>query len=309
MSLVPVTCPRRPHLTGPPPIHMNGRPNSHPSKTLSEPLPQSDPADAGARSSASFVAGVGHFVSWEGGCILLGESVGVIPVHSHYAIQITAGSEPGVCFRSGGDGEWTSYHAAVISSRQPHSMDATQVRANAVILVEPETREGRAIAQLYLKDGGIASVPESTIAESRDALFAAWRTQTRSAVTEAARRLVRDLTGGVEPWTVSDERILRAIAYVNAHLASPLTLDEVAAEAFLSPSRFRHLFVEQTGMALRPYILWRRFLRVWDLMMTGESLSAAAHEAGFADAAHLTRTSRRMFGFPPSAIHVAGPLK
>ena len=62
-------------------------------------------------------------------------------------------------------------------------------------------------------------------------------------------------------------------------------------------------------MALRPYVLWRRFLRVWELLMEGESLSTAAHSAGFADAAHLTRTSRRMFGFPPSALQIAGPLR
>jgi AraC-like DNA-binding protein len=62
-------------------------------------------------------------------------------------------------------------------------------------------------------------------------------------------------------------------------------------------------------MALRPYILWRRFLRVWELMTARESLSAAAHAAGFADAAHLTRTCRRMFGFPPSALQLAAPLR
>ncbi len=89
---------------------------------------------------------------------------------------------------------------------------------------------------------------------------------------------------------------------------APLTLDVVAAEAYLSPSRFRHLFVEQTGMGLRPYVLWRRFLRVWELLSGGASLSAAAHAAGFADAAHLTRTSRAMFGFPPSAVQFAAPL-
>jgi AraC-like DNA-binding protein len=55
-------------------------------------------------------------------------------------------------------------------------------------------------------------------------------------------------------------------------------------------------------MGLRPYILWRRFLRVWELLMAGETLSSAAHGAGFADSAHLTRTSRRMFGIPPSAL-------
>jgi AraC-like DNA-binding protein len=100
----------------------------------------------------------------------------------------------------------------------------------------------------------------------------------------------------------TDPRILNAIAYIKDHIADELTLDDVATHAYLSPSRFRHLFVEQTGMGLRPYILWRRFLHVWDLLMAGQTLSSAAHSAGFADAAHLTRTSRRTFGFVPSAM-------
>jgi AraC-like DNA-binding protein len=62
-------------------------------------------------------------------------------------------------------------------------------------------------------------------------------------------------------------------------------------------------------MAFRPYVLWRRFLKVWELLTEGASLSAAAHAAGFADAAHLSRTSKQMFGFPPSAMQVAMPLR
>ncbi|HKO14945.1 MAG TPA: AraC family transcriptional regulator, partial [Gemmatimonadaceae bacterium] len=97
--------------------------------------------------------------------------------------------------------------------------------------------------------------------------------------------------------------------HIRSHLDAGLALDDVADVACLSPSRFRHLFVAETGMAFRPYILWRRFLYVWELLASGMSLSAAAHVAGFADAAHLTRTSRRMFGFPPSALHFSGPLR
>jgi AraC-like DNA-binding protein len=107
---------------------------------------------------------------------------------------------------------------------------------------------------------------------------------------------------------VTDERIVRAIQYINAHLDSALTLDEVAGVAFLSPSRFRHLFGEQVGMGLRPYILWRRFLLVWEVLMEGKTLSEAAHAAGFADAAHLSRTSVRNFGFAPSGIQVGKAL-
>ena len=252
----------------------------------------------------------GHFVPWDGGCLLIGRGGSVVPVHAHYAIQIAFGSTPGIRFRTGEGEPWTEYGGAIIASRQPHSMDATHVSPNAVLFVEPETREGRTLAERYL-GGGIAHVPNDVL-DLVPPLFAVWEDawqgrQTERDVTDAARRIVQALTGGV-PSVMSDERILRAIAYIRANLDRPLTLDEVAAEACLSPGRFRHLFVEQTGMGLRPYLLWRRFLRVWELLMAGETLSSAAHAAGFADAAHLSRTSRSTFGFPPSAMQMAGPL-
>lgn len=257
----------------------------------------------------SSVAGTGHFVPWDGGCLFIGRDVGVVPEHAHYAIQVAFGSELGVRFRASERKEWTAYAGAIIPSRQPHAMDATGVRANAVLFVEPETREGRALADLCQQQHGIVAIPEGVLAGVGPALFAAWRERRSArAIADASRHVIQALTGGVEPSVVSDERILRAVAYIKSHLDAPLTLEEIAGAVYLSPSRFRHLFVEQTGMALRPYILWRRFLRVWELMMAGGSLSSAAHAAGFADAAHLTRTSRRMFGFPPSAMQLAGPL-
>jgi AraC family transcriptional regulator len=253
--------------------------------------------------------GVGHYISWDGGCLLIGRSVGEIPLHAHYAIQIAFGSEHGLRFRTNDAEEWTAYRGAIIPSRQPHAMNGTGLRASAVMFVEPETREGRALTELYLQHG-IAAIPDERLADLAPPLFAAWSEQRSSrAVKDAAFAVIRALTLGVEPSVVSDERILRAVSYINSHLDAPLTLEQVAAEACLSPSRFRHLFVEQTGLALRPYILWRRFLHVWELVMAGETLSGAAHRAGFADQAHLTRTSRRMFGFPPSALQFLAPLQ
>jgi len=96
------------------------------------------------------------------------------------------------------------------------------------------------------------------------------------ALTDAARQVIVELTKGLEPSVVSDPRILRTVAYIKRHLDRPLTLEEISAGAFLSPSRFRHLFVEETGMALGPYILWRRSVRVWQLLIDGESLSSFA---------------------------------
>jgi len=250
----------------------------------------------------------GHFLTWNGGCLFIGRAGAVVGVHAHYAIQIAFGTEPGIRFRASDREEWAAYDGVVIQSRQPHAMDATVVPGNVVIFVEPETNEGRALTELYSQHG-ILAMPNEVAARAAALMFSVYRDQrTAPALIDAARRVIQDLTHGVLPTVVSDERILRATAYIQQHLSEPLTLEQVASEVFLSPSRFRHLFVEQTGLALRPYILWRRFLRVWELLMAGESLSSAAHMAGFADAAHLTRTSRRMFGFPPSMMLMAGPL-
>ncbi len=254
------------------------------------------------------LVGAGHFVSWEGGCLLIGHATAVTPQHAHYAVQVAFGVEHGIRFRTSDRDPWVEYDGVLISSRHPHTMDATGVPLNAVLFVEPETPEGRALIERF-GDEGITALPAEAFAGTAEALFATWREgRGTAAVAAAGREVVRALTGGVQPSVVTDERILRATSYIRRHIDQSLTLEEVANEACLSPSRFRHLFVEQTGMALRPYILWRRFIHVWELMMSGSSLSSAAHAAGFADAAHLSRTSKRMFGFPPSGLQFTGPL-
>jgi AraC family transcriptional regulator len=252
--------------------------------------------------------GVGQFVAWDGGCVFIGRHDAPVPVHAHQAIQLVVGRNASPLIRAGEDAPWLTYSAALIPSRQQHGINVTMADYGAVVFVEPETKEGRAITERYLHNG-VADVGGETLRLAADRLFESWLRQAdERALAAGCRAMIGTLSEGIEPSVVTDDRITRAIAFIGAHLASALTLDEVASHVFLSPSRFRHLFAEQTGMALRPYILWRRFLYVWDLLMRGESLSMAAHAAGFADAAHLTRTSKRMFGFAPSAMQlVASP--
>ena len=72
--------------------------------------------------------------------------------------------------------------------------------------------------------------------------------------------------------------------------------------AHLSPSRFRHLFVAQTGISFRAYLLWARVATAIDTGMHGSSWTQAAQDCGFADSAHLSRTCRKMFGIAPSML-------
>jgi AraC-like DNA-binding protein len=245
-----------------------------------------------------------QYFPWDGGAIFVGTG-GVFPAHAHQAIQICFLFEGRIRLRPSDEDPWTDYDVALVPSRHSHAMDASKVHPGATLFVEPETREGRILAERYLGDG-IANLDRapvrSLVLELRAAVL---QRQGREAIVALARRIVQSLTQRSEPAVTSDERILRAVRYVNDHLSEPITLKRVAAVAHLSPSRFRHLFAEQTGMGLRQYILWRRFVSVWEHRMNGASLSMAAHAAGFADSAHLARTSRRMIGIPPSLMDIA----
>jgi AraC-like DNA-binding protein len=77
---------------------------------------------------------------------------------------------------------------------------------------------------------------------------------------------------------------------------------EVATHVHLSTSRLTHLFTNQVGIPLRRYVLWLRLRIAITRVRAGDDLTEAAHAAGFADSAHLTRTCREMFGLPPSLL-------
>lgn len=252
--------------------------------------------------------GVGDLVAWEGGVLLIGRANRIIPLHWHQAIQVVFGYAAPVGLRTAEDGAWKQYPLGIVASRQPHSMDATKSTYNAIVFVEPETALGRALTERYLTQGVASVDTPDTRAVCAD-LFSTWLSgTTKERLIAGATSVVASLAKDITPTSVTDERILRATEYIRANLNGKVALDDVAAHVFLSPGRFRHLFVEQTGMGLRPYVLWRRFILAWDLLTKGESLSNAAHGAGFADSAHFTRTSHQMFGFPPSLLVVdAGP--
>jgi AraC-like DNA-binding protein len=242
---------------------------------------------------------------WDGGCAFVGSSSARTAVHSHQAIQLVFGTDADVRLGCSAEGPWVGGRLLLVASHQPHIMDATDVSLGVTMFIEPETVEGRALGALCPPEG-ITALDPARAAEPLAEMFERFLARRGdAAVSASARRVVTLLTDGVEPRAVTNERIVRALAWLNEHIREQVTLDAVAAAVFLSPSRFRHLFVEEMGMGLRSWLLWRRFMRTWGMIMDGASISRAAHEAGFADAAHFTRTSNRMIGVAPSGFRVS----
>jgi AraC family transcriptional regulator len=249
----------------------------------------------------------GDFVAWSGVCGFIGAGGGgAISPHSHYAIQLVLGAPTGLRVQFGRRGEWASCAAALVPSRATHTIDVNGCDMSVVLFIEPETPEGKALTARL--QGRIELLDAQAVSAAATRLEQAWRVErSREAVNAVCAEIVQDIsrTAPREPY---DPRVLAAVEYIRQRVDQAVSLPEVAQVAKLSPDRFRHLFVQETGMPLRTYVLWRRLLHVWTLLSGGETLSSAAHAAGFADSAHLSRTARTMFGLPPSTLKMKGPL-
>ena len=104
-----------------------------------------------------------------------------------------------------------------------------------------------------------------------------------------------------------DTRIAAAVRLLR-HAAGPYPSSAVVARQIgCSVGRFRHLFRDQIGLGYRTYLLWLRLGVALEAIAAGASLTDAAHDAGFADSAHLSRTYRRMFGISPSSLAPSQP--
>jgi AraC family transcriptional regulator len=246
------------------------------------------------------LAGIGRVTFWEGGSLWLALITGGNALHLHHAVQISLPLEGTVRYRRSSGDDWLDYAGAVITPDLPHAFDAPG-RVVANILFEPESVAGRALIDRY-GAAGIAPLPAADVAHLVAPLAAAYARDAGDAELVAlAKAAIADLSGTQPSPGATDPRILRAIAYIRAHIDTPISLSSVAAAVHLSPGRLRHLFVSETGVSCKAFILWERLNVALALGFGGGSWTEAAHAANFADAAHLSRTCRRMFGMAPTA--------
>lgn len=103
-----------------------------------------------------------------------------------------------------------------------------------------------------------------------------------------------------------DPRIARCLSTIRRHLDRPLRLAELATTVGVSQSWLAHHFTDAVGVPIRRYVLWQRLWRAMEAALNGGTLTQAAHQAGFSDSAHLSRTFRQTFGVTPSFLFEHG---
>jgi AraC-like DNA-binding protein len=196
--------------------------------------------------------------------------------------------------RSGRGNKWLRCGAVLVRPDAPHEVDARNTPV-LIAFVEAESDWGTALNEQIKRD--IFPVPRNRLSRWRLSLGTGLNRQSveRWARREllAARRLPR-----IHP------KVQRVMKYIQGRIgvADDLSLRTLAALSELSPTRFMHVFTESVGVPLRPYILWLRLQRACCELMDGHTVTQSAHDAGFSDAAHLTRTFRRMLGTSPKEM-------
>lgn len=270
------------------------------------PVPPIAASDAFVRMTRAN-ASTGRIYFWQGGSLWIGQGEGRTDWHAHHAHQLTLAPHDTVRFRTDKAGAWQTFAGALVPGHCPHQFEVGAIRM-AHLFIEPESRAGRALTRRFGADS-VAELPAGESREVARALFARFdAAPQRDAMVDAANGAVGRLCGAsTEPDQALDPRLARALAYIRGHVRDPIALGDVAAAAALSASRFRHLFVAQTGSSFRAYLLWLRINLAIEAVMAGASWTEAAHDAGFADSAHLTRTHKRLFGIEPSAIRPMAP--
>ncbi len=95
---------------------------------------------------------------------------------------------------------------------------------------------------------------------------------------------------------LGDSRLERALAELDELISGKVAARQLAQAAHLSLSQLERLFGEHLGLPIRRLVLWRRLRLALAQVLAGSSLTVAAHNAGFADSAHFSRTMKKLFG-------------
>ena len=99
------------------------------------------------------------------------------------------------------------------------------------------------------------------------------------------------------------DRIQKTLAHARAHLREPLSVEDLADVAHLSPRQFSRAFKAETGQSPAQAVENLRVEAARTLIDAGElALGVVAREAGFGDPERMRRAFLRTLGQPPQSI-------
>lgn len=217
-------------------------------------------------------------------------------LHRHHCVHLLMAVHGTLRIRCGSRQRWLRCGAVLVRANAAHEVDARGATV-LIAFVDPQSPLGAALSARI--ERAIAPVPEHELAHWRHAIGSGPALSKPRVEAWLSEVLLRERRP-----PKSHPRVNRVLRYLRERLDSDedLSLTKLAGIAGLSESHLMHTFTASLGIPLRPYILWLRVQRACGELSNGASITEAAARSGFSDAAHLSRTFRRMLGTTPSEI-------
>lgn len=230
-------------------------------------------------------------------------------VHSHHAVQVCIGVEGEISVYDEQNNETSRGRCLVVGQDSAHKVIAENTNVIALYF-EPDCQKNQEFITAINKYPGTAvkSIP-LTIGQIKLITNNLVVDKCAASVWERLFNAVRHNIGNTSSLETEDKRVRRVISIVTKEKGKDVDLSLLAEKAYLSPSRLTHLFKQETGISVSKFIVWRRVRSAVDLLSRGESLTDAAHNSGFSDLSHMSRTFRQLFGFAPSSLFKAKSIE
>lgn len=100
-------------------------------------------------------------------------------------------------------------------------------------------------------------------------------------------------------------RLKRAMHFIDTHCGEPLTVEQIAQEVYLSPSRLSHIIKDEMGMTLIDYLSRKRVEKAKALLGNEEvPIAQIAQEVGFSDQSYFTKVFKKIEGCTPRVYRI-----
>lgn len=263
-----------------------------------DPEATDDPPEHTDLTGDGVTAGPGRVLIWPGRAVYVGPLLDH-EAHAHHALQISVALEGKVSVQLPPEERWRHHQAVATAPDQSHRLRCGGLIAQ--IYLDPESRAGLAIRQTLLQGARARALPQLNPRVLTGLRSGPTGGLAPDQVADAIDELT-DQSRADYSRDLIDPRVQLTLTTVHAMPGRRAPLPELAKSVGLSPSRLGALFRRDIGLPLRRYLLWLRLIDAIEALARGATLTRAAHDAGFADSAHLTRTFHHMFGMPPSAL-------
>ncbi|CAA0119517.1 helix-turn-helix transcriptional regulator [Zhongshania aliphaticivorans] len=211
--------------------------------------------------------------------------------HSHHAAQWSFVRE-GVIITESSERDRVSAQGVFIPPGYQHSC----VTVNHVVMVYWEP-EHSAFQECSLRQQGQRVIPVVYPLEWVETLTSNHAKELALRCVDAApERMNWDQASSIDP------RVLQIQSWVRRNLSQAISLEQAASEVHVSAAHLARLLRSQCGTTFRAFVRWARLRAAVESALAGSSLTAAAHDAGFSDSAHFSRTFRSMFGVTPQFL-------